>query len=208
MEPEFDNTAAKQTSHEKGVSLEIEFALFMKSSLHWDNYSIRSQQKGKSNSGGANADIVAKRSDDRGRKLYNLGVIFSVMGVCLLLIAVLIFIVDDSYSDIIICAVSLGCVLVPGGIFCLWLCKKFYQENAWVECKNLKGKAVYNDMVIFLNQCRDNMACKDKDLKLVEKYFVSASGFVSSALKLAMDNEITCYQYDENKKFEKVKFWK
>jgi len=189
-----------ENSHKKGADFEMLFAEFMKSDLKWDGYVIRSQQKGKSNSRGANVDVIGKRKDDRGRKLYNLGFISAIIGA-----ALVIFSLIDDTDEIFLWG---GMIFLGLGILYIAFSGDLHQEHAWVECKNLKGKATIEQMRKCIEEHKDYVATSDKEYKFVRKYFVSASGFVENALKLAMDNNVTCYEYNKNEKFEEVKYWK
>jgi len=198
-------TTETENAYYKGANFEKLFAEFMKSDLGWDGYAIRSQQKGKSNSKGAQIDIVGKRKDDRGKRLYNVGLIFTIIGIGLIFIAVILN--EGGYEEMGEYSVWIGGTFALGGMFTLWYSKRFYEENAWVECKNRKGKATYEQVQKCIYEYRDYQASGDKEYKFTAWYFVSASGFVENALKLALDNDFECYEYKDNK-FEKATYWK
>lgn len=196
-----------ETSYSKGEKFEKLFAEFMKSDLKWDKYIIRSQQKGKANSKGSQVDIIAEKKDDRGRVLHNMA-----LAALLIFIGSFIVLLYFYYNNIIgsddFISWTSGCIVIGvGSIAYSYLSSKFHKENAWVECKNRKTKTVYEDVVKSIAEYKDYKASGDKEYKYVYHYFVSANGFVENALKLAMDNNIICYEY-KNEKFEKVTYWK
>jgi hypothetical protein len=182
----------------RGVKFEIMFAEFMKSDLGWDGYAIRSQQKGKSNNKGAQVDIIAKRYDIRGKNLVRLS--YAYLG--LMVVAAALGLYYDE-NLVIIFGFFTGAL----AIFLAYKSQDMHRENAWVECKNRKGKATFEQVQKCINEYNDYVASGDKEFKFVEWYFVSASGFVENALKLALDKGFTCYEF-KNNKFEKVTYWK
>lgn len=188
-----------ENSYYKGANFEIRFAEFMKSDLGWDKYVIRSQQKGKANSKGSQVDIIGERFDVRGKRLYNLAIVYLVLmiGFC----AAGIYMDEDWLA---ILGVLIGII----AIFISLKSRNLHKENVWVECKNLKGKATIEQIRKSIDEYQDYVATQDKEYKFIEWYFVSASGFVENALKLAMDNGIVCFEYNKSEKFEKVTYWK
>lgn len=194
-----------ENAYYKGANFEILFAEFMKSDLGWDGYAIRSQQKGKANSKGAQVDIIGKRKDDKGRKLYNLFLIFLIIAFGLIIISLVLY--TDNYLELMQYSALLSIVFALGALFSFLYGRNFYQENAWVECKNRKGKATYEQVQKSIHEYKDYIDSGDKEYKFITRYFVSATGFVDNALKLALDNNIECYEYIEGR-FEKVTYWK
>ena len=197
--------AETETPYAKGEKFEILFAKFMKSDLGWEKYIVRSQQKSGRNSKGSQVDIIGQRKDDRYRRLWNLGVIFSGI----LAVAILIGIIEliDTGSDTGFIIIGMG--LIPGatGIYCFWDCEHYHKENAWVECKNRKEKSTYDDVRKSVEEFNGYKASGDKEYKYIVHYFVSANGFKDTALKHAHDNGIICYTY-KNGKFEIEPYWK
>lgn len=196
-----------ENSYYKGANFEKLFAEFMKSDLKWDGYAIRSQQKGKANSRGAQVDIIGYRKDVRYVRLYNLGLSYFIGGIVLLATWALLLVLDDPNTTIKEICLFVGLLGVGGGLYCFWDCKHYKQENAWVECKNRKGKATYDQVQKSIHEYKDYVASGDKEYKFIQCYFVSASGFVDNALKLALDNDFECFEYKEGK-FEKITYWK
>ena len=128
-----------------------------------------------------------------------IAVVYCVIMIVFIFIGILF---DEMWVAIL--ALIIGMV----GFFAALIGRSFYKEYAWVECKNRKGKATYDQVQKCINEYNDYKARKNKEYRYVSKYFASASGFVENALKLAMDNDIICYEYNKNEKFEKVTYWK
>lgn len=187
-----------ETSYVKGENFEKLFAEYMKSNLGWDGCRVRAQQKGKANSKGAQVDIIAYKSDKRGKNLEKLAIGY--------LIVMVIGFIWGYLEDEILIMIG-GLIFGALALFSVYQSTNLHRENAWVECKNLKKKATYEQVQKCINEFKDYRASGDKEFKYVALYFVSAAGFVENALKLAIDNNIGCYEY-KNGKFEKVTYWK
>ena len=170
----------------------------MKSDLGWEGYAIRSNQKGKSNAHGANVDIIAHKPDKRGNKLVTIAYLY----LALMAILGLVGYYYDEYWILIVALVT-----GIGGVVVALISRGMHKQHAWVECKNRKGKATFEQMVKFIYEHKDYVASGDKEYKFETKYFTSAPGFVDSALKLALDNGVECYEYKDGK-FKKVTYWK
>ncbi len=194
-----------EDANKKGADFEILFAEFMKSDLKWEGYAIRTQQKQKSNNSGVQVDIIAKRTDDRGKKFYKVCLAYLIFGIAMIVIATILYAAD--FYELCQYPAIIGMVFAIGSAVALWLSKKFNQENAWVECKRRKDKATIEQVHKLLYEFNDYIATGDKEYKYVEKYFVSEIGFVDNALKLALDNKIVCYEYKDGK-FIKKDYWK
>ena len=188
-----------ENSNKKGADFEILFAEFMKSDLKWDGYVIRSQQKGKSNSKGAQVDIIANRIDKRGKNL-----IILACSYLLLMIAAIGYGLSNDEELVAYFGIFTGLIAVV----LAYKSRDMHRENAWVECKNLKRKADIDLIRISIDEYKDYVATNDKEYKFVKRYFVSANGFVENALKHAIDNGIECWVY-KNEKFEQIiSYWK
>ena len=70
----------------------------MKSDLKWDGIVIRSQQKAKSNSRGANVDIIGNRNDNRGNTLVRLAYLYMI---CMVALAMVGLYYDENWVLII-----------------------------------------------------------------------------------------------------------
>jgi uncharacterized protein YxeA len=200
-----ESIIAEENSYLKGEKFEKLFAEYMKAELGWEKYVIRSQQKGKYKSRGSQVDIVGERKDDRHRRLYNLGIVLVglfLIGLVTGISIMELYQLDDGFYIAIV-----GMVIGIIGVFCIWDSNNFQKENAWVECKNRKTKSTYEDVQKSINELKDYKDSGDKEYKFVQHYFVSASGFVENALKLAQDNNIECFEYEEGH-FVPVHYWK
>ena len=187
-----------ENSYSKGANFEILFGEYMKSDLGWEGYVIRSQQKGKSNSRGANVDVIAKRKDSKGKTIEMISFFYMIAMIGLIGYA---FYIDD---DLLIIG---GFVIGIAGVLLAQKSKSLHIENAWVECKNLKNKATIDHVLICINKHKDYVESGDKEYRFIKRYFASANGFVDNALKTALENNIECYQLKDGK-FEKITYWK
>lgn len=187
-----------ETSYSKGEEFEKLFAEFMKSDLGWDSYRIRSQQRSGQNSKGSQVDIIGKRQDKRGKRLEKLSYVYYVIAIGVITGWVL----TDEIGLLV-----LGIIVAAGSIISALISRDKHKENAWVECKNRKTKSTYDDVRKSIDEFNSYKAIGDKEYKYVIHYFVSANGFVDTALKCAYDNGIICYTY-KNGNFEIEPYWK
>lgn len=196
----------RSNSFKKGCDFEAEFAKFMAKKLDWTSYRIRAHMPGKSNNKGNQIDIVLERPDERGQRLNKMakGLIYACL---ILIIGGLLLGYGSNWTDeqanILI---EYGVYFEFAAIIAFFLGKQFNKENAWVECKNLKGKATYDHVSKSIQQFEDYKKSGDTEYKFKEHYFVSANGFVENALKLALDHDIICYE-KKNGKFLEVTYW-
>jgi hypothetical protein len=187
-----------ETSYAKGENFEKQFAEFMKAELGWSGYRIRSQQKGRDRSGGAQIDIIAEKQDKRGKSLQILAFVYCAI----MAIGVIVGLLYEEDAILIFAGIT-GIVAV----FVAFISRAYHKENAWVECKNRKSKTTFDQVNKSLREYNDYKATGDKEYKFVNHYYVSANGFVEDALKFAEKNGIICYKY-ENEKFVLDKYWK
>lgn len=193
-----------ENSYYKGANFEIAFGEFMKSDLGWNGYVIRSQQKARLNNRGSNVDIVAHRPDSRIERFNSAALFILVIGILCIappLFDLQIDGIDNEQIGII------GKVFIVGGFAYILLGKLFSKEYAWVECKNTKAKTTYEQISKCVHEYEDYQSLDSKEYNFVRKYFVSSSGFVENALKLALDKGFECYTLKDGK-FEKVEYWK
>ncbi|HVT86798.1 MAG TPA: hypothetical protein VHD35_16450 [Chitinophagaceae bacterium] len=119
------------------------------------------------------------------------------------MVLLLIVAIDSNYDWLIILGLAIGII----SVFLAYLSRSRHKENVWVECKNRKTKSTFEDVKKSIDEYNDYKASGDTEYKYIAHYFVSASGFVENALKLANDNNVICYEY-KNQTFEKVQYWK
>lgn len=198
--------ADRPNSYKKGCDFEAEFAKFMTKKLDWTTYRIRAHMPGKSNNKGNQIDIVLDRLDERGQKFNKATKVLAYT--CLVLIIGGAWIgYDSDWKDAQAnTLIEYGVYLEFAAIATMLLGKHYNKENAWVECKNLKGKATYDQVSKSIQQFEDYKKSGNTEYKFKEHYFVSANGFVENALKLAHDNGIICYE-KINGKFVEVSYW-
>jgi hypothetical protein len=192
-----------ETTFEKGIGLEKEFATFLKTDLGWEKTRTRSQMASVFNARGTNVDIIAERIDKRGKILANLGKLYIV--VCALFIIIGIYIATDD-SEVGLALIVFGIFLEICGFVALHYSNKLNVENAWVECKNTKVKTTISQVQKTIDEVAHYNATSNKEYKFEQIYFVSANGFIENALKKAIDNKIICYTKD-NGIFKKVDYW-
>jgi hypothetical protein len=177
------------SSHSKGLSFEKEFSEFMISELGWEKAKIRTQQASKSNMRGINVDVRGERVDFKGKKLRKIGRFY--LSIFLFLLGLSYIETDPdtagTYLDISLIFIFVGSIVYFIGISKL-------KENAWVECKNLKGKATYVQVQKMINELNEYKESGNDRYKFVSAYFVSSNGFIDNALQLASDNKIICYE--------------
>lgn len=177
-------TAKETTSYNKGLALETRFCSILKNELGCKNVRIRAQMKSRMNSRGSNVDIIGERQDIRGKRLQIVGIIY-------LLICALVFCIGGLTNDET--ALWGGLIFELGGAISIILSKRYTTEHIWVECKNQKAKVSYSQMQKTIHEYDEYKASKNKEFKFVEQYFVSASGFVENALKLAEERGVRCF---------------
>jgi len=195
----------EETTYDKGRELEHEFAQYMKANLRWHKVRVGAHLPGKSNRKGASIDVIGEVLDERGEKFHNIAILWLIIA-GILLASSLVWAFEDLENGgigLLIFAV----MFAMGGIVFLLQSDKHNKRNAWVECKNLKGKANINQVRKSIEEYKDYKASTDKEYKFDTHYFVSASGYIENALKYALENGIECFEKKENK-IVKATYWK
>lgn len=202
-------TSEEESTYDKGRKLEIEFSVFMKHELGWKKTRVGAHMAGKLNRKGAAIDVIGERPDERGRKLHNLALLYLILGSMLLIFGAMdifleLHLLGDYYlSEIFI---MLALVFVGGSLFTIFVSLKYNKENAWVECKNLKGKVNINQIDKSIREYKDYIASGDSEYKFEFHYFVSSNGYVENALKYAIEHGLVCYEKSGDT-FKKVGYW-
>lgn len=191
-------------TYEKGNGFEHEFALFMKQQLDWSNVRVGAHMAGKQNVKGANIDVIGERLDDKGTAARKV-VIAMVTIASLMLMYAIIWAAEEMDNG------GLGFLITSfsflfGSIIFGFVSAKYNKENAWVECKNLKGKANINHISKTIREIEDYRASGNSEYKFTHHYFASANGFVENALKYAVSHNIICYEKEGNT-FKRVGYW-
>ncbi len=191
------------TSYEKGHSFEDEFAQFMKRELKWEKVRVGAHMAGKANVKGSAIDVIGERLDQRGKNFSLIGIGWMLISLMSVAIALIYLIMDwgDGFLGLLI-----GGLMFLGGAFFTYQSNIFNKENAWVECKNLKGKVNINQISKSIREITDYRDSGNKEYKFEYHYFASASGYVENALKYAVDHNIICYQKEGNT-FKRVGYW-
>src|SRR3989304_2460760 len=198
--------AKKQTTHEKGLELEQKFSEFMKEELGYNHTRVRAKVPQKHNHTGVEVDVIGKRTDERGKRLENLSIGSLILGGILFFLGLYLWMGSDFDDTWLMSLLLIGIMLVCFSMFYILLSTKFNQENAWVECKNLKGKANITQVGKMIIEIEEYKLSNNKEYKFVDYFFVSTNGFVENAIKKAMDKGISCYSLS-NGKFIKEKYW-
>lgn len=192
------------TSYEKGRELENNFSTFMKHELGWTKTRVGAHMAGKLNVKGAAIDIIGERLDERGKTFRAVFMLWFVAGLFLLVYGIVEVFDGLDAQGAILLLFSLATLL--GALVFITQSNKYNKENAWVECKNLKGKANINQIDKSLREKNDYIQSGNKDYKFDFHYFVSSNGFIENALKYAVDKGIICY-IKEGETFKRVGYW-
>lgn len=187
-----------ETSYAKGNKLEMEFAEFMKSDLGWDKVRVGVHLTGAIHRKGATVDIVAERLDERGKKLKTLAIIYGIIFIILFAIGIV-----EDITELLI----LSIIFEIGGAIAYFIGIDKNKEHALVECKNLKSKVSAGHIDKTLREIEDYKLSKNGEFKFAYHYFVTASGYVETTLKYALDKGIICYVKKADT-FELEKYWK
>lgn len=194
----------EETTYDKGRELETLFSVFMKHELKWDKVRVGAHMAGKANVKGAAIDVIGERLDERGRKFNTISIIWLIIAAGLLILSIVWAINDFDNGGIGLLIISF--VFMAGAIVFLIQSAKFNKENAWVECKNLKGKVNINQIDKSLRELNDYKASQNNEYKFEYHYFVSSSGYIENALKYAVDKGIVCY-IKSGDTFKRVGYW-
>lgn len=194
----------EETTYDKGRSLELEFSVFMKRELNWEKVRVGAHMAGKTNSKGAAIDVVGERLDKRGKNFHSFATIW-IIGAGILFILALIW-AFESFDNSGIGFLVVALAFMASAIFFMIQSDIYNKENAWVECKNLKGKVNINQVDKSIREFKDYKNSGNKEYKFEEHYFVSSSGFVENALKYAIENNIKCYVKD-GATFKHIGYW-
>lgn len=196
--------ASEGVSYEKGRDFEMLFSKFMQAELGWTKVRVGAHLAGRENQKGSNVDIIAEKLDADGIK-YNDTASAWITGAIISAVLSLLYYFNNWGEHGIWFFVFSLILLAAGALFkILWL--TFNKQNAWVECKNLKGRANINHISKMIREIKDYRDSKNDAHRFTHFYFASANGYVENALKLATDNGIICYVLDGNS-FKEVKYW-
>lgn len=191
-------------SYEKGREFEEQFAKFLKDELKWEKIRIGAHMPGRDNAKGTSIDVLGERLDGLGIKYKKIANNWMIASACLLLGSLIWYLQDwghDGFWFFILCLMSF-----MGGMIFRLLSDANNKQNCWVECKNLRSKANINHLSKMLREYNDFKLSKNGDHRFTHLYFASANGYVENALKMAMDNNIVCYQKD-GRTFKEVSYW-
>ncbi len=192
-----------ETVFEKGIGLENEFCEYLKTDLGWDKARVRSQMASKYNMRGTNVDVIGQRLNNKKKKwLMLVSFIYGTFFIFLLSYAYILIDIDKFKAFVFI---ILGFTIAYFSYSFLQMAKTNITEYAWVECKNLKGKATIKQLQIMIAE-RDAYIQVEKNIKIVETYFVSTNGFVETAYSYALDKKIKCF-VKQNTGFRETEYW-
>ena len=124
-----------ETSYSKGAEFEKLFAVFMKSDLGWEGYTIRPQLKSRFNNKGSQIDILGKKQDEDGIRFRKLSIFY--LAICAVFFVIgFIILIDGGDEGVSVGLMTGGLLLEIAGFVALEYSKKRHTQNAWVECKN------------------------------------------------------------------------
>lgn len=191
-------------SYEKGREFEEHFARFLKDELGWSKVRIGAHMPGRDNAKGTSIDILGERLDELGLRYKKISTNWMIGSGVLAACSLIWYIQDwgnDGFWFFMLCLFS-----IMGGAIFMMLSDANNKQNCWAECKNLKGKANVNHLSKMLREYNDFKLSKNEDHRFTHLYFASANGYVENALKMAMDNNVSCYEWN-GKSFEEVGYW-
>ncbi len=194
----------EETTYDKGKKLENEFCVFMKKELNWTKARVGAHMTGNLNAKGTSIDVLGERLDERGKKFKNVALFVLIFSLLMLVYGFIWLINDWDNNGIGFMIFSL--MLMLGGFVFIGQSEKYNKENAWVECKNLKGKVNINQIDKSIRELNDYRNSGNKDYKFEYHYFVSASGYIENALKYAVEKGLICYEKSGDT-FKKVGYW-
>lgn len=192
-----DVNEVETTTFAKGLNLEKEFCEFLKTDLGWTDARIRAQMSAANNMRGTQVDVLAERLNEKGQFAKKLAYIY----IPIFLFTFILGITINSDALMI-----MGLLFELAGGIALILSITLNKEHAWIECKNRKTKTDIRQMQLTISQVDEYKKSGNKKYKFTEIYFVSSSGFVENALKLAEENNVKCY-YKKDGNFFQAKFW-
>lgn len=195
---------AEGVSYEKGREFEEQFAKFMKNKLDWNEVRVGAHMTGKDNAKGTTIDILGRRLDLLGIKYNNIANKWIGAASVLIILSAIWWWKHWGQHGHWFLILSLLTLL--GGIIFKILSTSNNQQNAWVECKNLKGRVNINHISKMLREFNDYKASRNENHRFTHLYFASANGYVENALKMALDNKIICYT-KKGKHFEQVNYF-
>lgn len=195
---------AEGVSYEKGREFEQRFAIFLKDSVGWDKVRVGAHMTGKNNAKGTSIDVFAERLDSLGIKYRDISNKWMI-GSGIFFLAGITWYAQSWGNDGLWFTIFALLSLVGGMIFRL-LSDINNKQNAWCECKNLKGRTNINHIEKMLREYNDFKASKNENHRFTHLYFASANGYVENALKVAHDNNVICY-VKKGRSFEEVKYW-
>ncbi len=190
----------KESTCKKGKDFEDKFAEFMKMKLWYKKSRTRVQLPLKINDRGTNVDIIGKKNDIRSVALDY--IITALIAFIIGVVAFALYTEDPS----LFFNFDIPTIVLVGLL--LFLKKKLTGSEytyVWVECKDLKGKANINMITKLKSEIEGYDKLENKEYNFDKTIFVSKNGFVDNALKLAINSNIECYYYNDDKeKFEKL----
>lgn len=193
-----------QTAYDKGRELEFEFSNYMKTNLNWHKIRVGAHLPGRQNSKGSAVDVIGESLDERGQRFAKLAISWMMISGGFILLSFFCIMSGLGTGVVFLC---LGFISLGSGFYFKSHIEKYNKMNAWVECKNLKGKTNINQIDKSLREKRDYLLSGDTEYKFTHHYFVSANGYVENALKYAKDNNIFCFEKKKDGSFSEVQYW-
>ncbi len=196
----------RKGNYKKGLKLEQEFAEFLTTEMNYGKVKIRSQIKAAENSRGSNIDIIGERPNKKGERMKRLANSYLIIFFAMFGGGLIIGYSNNWGVGIWTLLITVSIIFEAGALIALFISKSNDIVNAWVECKNLKGKANINQVRKMIDEMSEYKASGDKRYKFYDFIFVSANGFIDNAIQLAERNNIQCYVKHEES-FKQVTEW-
>lgn len=191
-------------SYEKGREFEEQFARFMKDDLKWDKIRIGAHMSGHENAKGTSIDILGERLDFLGIKYRKIADKWMAVSIAFALGGIIWHI--EKWGERGLWFTLFALTSFAAGLIFRILSDANNKQNAWVECKNLKSKVNINHMSKMLREYNDFKSSKNEHHRFTHLYFASANGYIENTLKMALDNNVICYEKKVNS-FREVNYW-
>lgn len=196
----------EESSHQKGAKFEKEFAKYMKTNLGYDNAVTKRKVRSAANTANTEVDVIGFKNDPRGKELRMISYICISFALVVFIFKMFYTYDENNTLDSSSNAIILGLVTLfsLGGYFAYHKSKSLERENGWVECKDRKNKSTYDYVQKMFDEFSNYEKSNDTTYKFTELYFVSANGFVDSALQFAKRNNIRCFVKNSDGAFEEI----
>lgn len=183
----------------RGISLEREFAEWMKSELGYTTTKMRQPIKGRVAERGYEIDIKAKKYSRVWDMAWRLGIILLILSIVTYLLPNEMQSVRQAMEKVVTNfdpALAGSAVFVIGIIAFVvaYLGKRKATTRAWVECKDTKSKVKRAQVQKLISSVQDVRENESGTWKPGIMMMVSRMGFDADALNFADEKKILCYE--------------